>query len=66
LIFVSMIGEGNIPHLGSGYTAGIGTLNSTLSSGYSQYITNQAAGTIATAFGSTEYYWGCVAQAFKS
>jgi hypothetical protein len=64
LIFVSTVCEGAAPSLGSGYTSGI--KSSHISSGLSQYIANQAAGTIATGFGSIDNYWGCVAIAFKA
>ena len=57
--------DGASPIVGSGYTLGKSS-TSLYSAGRSQYILNDAAGTIATAFGSTAAKWGCVAVAFKN
>jgi hypothetical protein len=65
LIFVSMLCDNSVtPSIGAGYTAGLAS--TTIASGLSQYIPNQAAGTIATAFGTSEAHWACVAVSFKA
>jgi hypothetical protein len=60
LIFVSEVG-GAAAH-GTGYTDGV----SIGGVAKSQYILNQTAGSIATAFGASESLWGCIAIAFKA
>jgi hypothetical protein len=65
LIFVSEITSSfTLPTLGAGYTTGISSFD--VASGSSQYIPNQAAGTVSTAFGSSKNYWACIALAFKA
>ena len=63
LILVGMTAESTAGTAGSGYTLGVSQPQDV---GRTQYILNQAAGSIATAFGNTAAYWAANAVAFKS
>src|SRR5208282_6844498 len=54
-------GGGNIAK-GSAYTLGVNAAYAT--AGQTQYILNQAAGSVNTAWGSSQNIWGCAAVAF--
>ncbi len=63
LIFVSMIGGTAAGTVGSGYTIGVAAAG-LVGYGVSQYILQEASGTIVTSFGNSTTYWACVAAAF--
>ncbi len=66
LVFVAMVSNDEFPgtqcNAGTNYTLGISSTVATL--GQSQYILNQPAGSVATAFSGNQYSWGCAAVAF--
>ena len=67
LIIVAMSAVGSNGSAGSRYTLGINAANQFSGCvGQTQYILNQAQGTIATSFGTSQTYWGCCAVAFKA